>query len=252
MNCVEFSEIVHDVLRPEQPASDAVRCGLEHALLCDDCAALLAEERNLSDQLDDLADADRGLESPSRVEHILLAAFRELHPAPRAAMPVWRWVGALGLATAAVLIGAILLIHRPIDGPAGPSAQPTTPRTESPALPLEASRLNATAPNADAQSTDQANLETASVQGQSSEQFYAMPAAFSGESSDGDSVLRVELPASALPSLGLESSPDAQADAASDDGSQMVTADVVVAEDGTLEAIRLAPDQAQDSGTTKF
>jgi hypothetical protein len=112
--------------------------------------------------------------------------------------------------------------------------------------------VNATAPNADAQSTDQANLETASVQGQSSEQFYAMPAAFSGESSDGDSVLRVELPASALPSLGLESSPDAQADAASDDGSQMVTADVVVAEDGTLEAIRLAPDQAQDSGTTKF
>jgi hypothetical protein len=74
------------------------------------------------------------------------------------------------------------------------------------------------------------------------EQFYQMPNAFDGASIDGDSVIRVELPASALASLGLQSSPDAASDA-SDEDTQMVSADVVVAEDGSLEAIRLAPEQ---------
>jgi hypothetical protein len=88
---------------------------------------------------------------------------------------------------------------------------------------------------------------------QSSEQFYRMPYADSGESTDGDSVLRVEMPASELASMGLDSS---AGDAASDDGTQMVTADVVVAEDGTLEAIRLSPqqdqEQEQNGSTARF
>jgi hypothetical protein len=86
---------------------------------------------------------------------------------------------------------------------------------------------------------------------QTSEQFYRMPYASADESTDGDSVLRVELPASELASMGLESS----ADASSDDGTQMVSADVVVAEDGTLEAIRLSPQQEQQdqaTSTTRF
>jgi len=243
MTCTEFSEVVHELLRPEQPAGESVRRGLEHALLCDDCAAVLAEQRDLNDQLDDLADADRDLAAPARVESNLLAALREQHPAPRpAVLPVWRWVAALGLASAAVLIGGVLLSHRPMDGPAGPAAQPSTPRTASPSMPLEASRVIASAPNSTSVTTEQAAAVTTAVtsQEQASQQFYRMPYADSSESTDGDSVLRVELPASSLPSLGLESSAD---DAASDDGTQMVSAEVVVAEDGTLEAIRLSPQQ---------
>jgi hypothetical protein len=51
--------------------------------------------------------------------------------------------------------------------------------------------------------------------------------------------------------MGLESS---AAVGGSDDATQMVTADVVVAEDGTLEAIRLAPQQDRDenSSTVRF
>jgi hypothetical protein len=79
-----------------------------------------------------------------------------------------------------------------------------------------------------------------------------MPYAFSGESTDGDSVMRVELPESALASYGLESADGA----ASDDGTQLVSAEVVVAEDGTVQAIRLSPqqdqNQDQDSGATRF
>jgi hypothetical protein len=245
MNCVEFSEVVHELLRPEQPGNESVRRGLEHALLCDDCAALLAEERDLNDQLDDLADADRDVATPAHVERNLLAVFRAKHPAQPAVSPIWRWVAALGLATAAVLIGAVLLSHRPTDGPAGPAAQPSTPRGASPSMPLEAARVNASALNASSDGTDQATLETTSTASgaQKSDQFYQMPYAIDGGSADGASVMRVELPASALQSLGIATSTDADAGAADDDGSQMVSADVVVAEDGTLEAIRLSPQQ---------
>lgn len=254
MTCTEFSEVVHELLRPEQPASESVRRGLEHALLCDDCAGVLAEQRDLNDQLDDLADADRDMAAPAHLELNLLAALREQQPAPRAAaLPIWRWVTALGLATAAVLIGAILLSHRPMDGPAGPAAQPATPRTSSPSMPLEASRVKASAPDSVSGTTDQTAVATtaAASAAQTSEQFYRMPYASADESTDGDSVLRVELPASELASMGLESS----ADASSDDGTQMVSADVVVAEDGTLEAIRLSPQQEQQdqaTSTTRF
>jgi hypothetical protein len=252
MTCAEFSEVVHELLRPEQPASELVRRGLEHALLCDDCASVLAEQRDLNDQLDDLADANRNLEAPAHVERSLVAALRAQHPARPAVTPIWRWVAALGLASAAVLIGAVLLAHRPMDGPAGPAAQPA-PRVASPLMPLEASRVEASAPNSASETTEQAALATtpATSEEQASGQFYRMPYANSGESTDGDSVLRVEMPASELASMGLESS---AADAGSDDGTQMVTADVVVAEDGTLEAIRLAPQQDRDenSSTVRF
>jgi hypothetical protein len=117
-------------------------------------------------------------------------------------------------------------------------------------MPLEASRVKASAPNSSSDATGQADSATSagtSAQ-QASEQFYRMPYAFPSESTDGDSVLRVELPASELASMGLESS----ADPASDDGTQLVSADVVVAEDGTLEAIRLSPQQDQDTSTARF
>src|SRR5580704_1533303 len=143
MTCDEFTEVVHELLRPEQPASESVRRGLEHALLCDDCAAVLAEQRDLNDQLDDLADADRAVAAPAHIERNLLAALREQHPARPAVLPVWRWVAAFGLASAAVLIGAILLIHRPTDGPAGPAAQPAAPRGGTSSMPLEAGRVKA-------------------------------------------------------------------------------------------------------------
>jgi hypothetical protein len=248
MTCIEFSEVVHELLRPEQPASESVRRGLEHALLCDDCAAVLAEQRDLNDQLDDLADADRDIAAPAHVERNLLAALRAQHPSQPPALPIWRWVAGLGFATAAFLIGAILFGHRPIEGPAGPAAQPSTPRTSISSMPLEASRVKASAPNSDSDATGQADAATSATQ--ASEQFYRMPYAFPSESTDGDSVLRVELPASELASMGLESS----ADPASDDGTQLVSAEVVVAEDGTLEAIRLSPQQEQgeDTSTARF
>jgi hypothetical protein len=260
MNCTEFSEVVHELLRPEQPASETVRSGLEHALLCDDCAAVLAEQRDLNDQLDDLADADRAVAAPPHVERDLLAELRAQYPVRPAVTPIWRWVAAFGLATAAVLIGAILLVHRPADAPAGPAAQPATPRGGSPSLPLEASRVLASAPTPARDDAAQTNQRAAiarsatSDRAQQAEQFYSMPYAFSGESTDGDAVMRVELPESALSSLGLDTS----GDAASEDGTQLVSAEVVVAEDGTLQAIRLLPQQqqqeqqTQDTGTTRF
>ncbi|MGB6431158.1 MAG: hypothetical protein WBF06_11265 [Candidatus Acidiferrales bacterium] len=245
MNCTEFSDVVHELLRPEQPANESVRRGLEHALLCDDCAAVLAEERDLNDQLDDLADADRDVAAPAHLERNLLAALRAEHPAQPVVSPIWRWVAALGLATAAVLVGAVLLSHRPTDGPAGPAAQPATPRGGSSSMPLEAARVKASAINASSDATDQAAVDATSSASaaQRTDQFYRIPYAIDGDSADGASVMRVELPASALQSLGIATSTDADADAADDDGSQMVSADVVVAEDGTLEAIRLSPQQ---------
>ena len=60
------------------------------------------------------------------------------------------------------------------------------------------------------------------------------PIAPPGDSLDGGAILRIEMPASALASLGLPTT--------GAEGDQLVPADVVVGQDGTLRAIRLATD----------
>jgi hypothetical protein len=230
MTCKEFQEVAHELLHPESAAVESVRLGLAHTLVCEECAAYLAAQRVLDEQLGELAAVSAGAEAPPNVERALLAAFRarlsalqSQHRTPRAAAMTWRWAAPLTLAAgAAALLLAGVLHHRNTSGP-DTSAHATPAQTQG--APLNA-LLNAPSAADAAQST---SADAAWTNG-----FVALPDSATGDSLDGGAILRIEMPASALSSLGLPTT--------GVEGDQLVPADVVVGQDGTLRAIRLATD----------
>ena len=236
MTCNEFQEIAHELLHSESAAVESVRLGLAHTLVCEECAAYLAAERTLDAQLAELAAIDAESQAPPRVEHALMAAFRARADAQLSRRATWwgsavssRWAAPLALATAAAaLMLAGVLVHRRASPPApaahvapAPVASPAHPQSASNAAVLDASNLS------DPQQS--VTPDAAWTNG-----FVALPDSATGDSLDGGAILRIEMPASALASLGLPTT--------GAEGDQLVPADVVVGQDGTLRAIRLATD----------
>ena len=76
MTCKEFQEIAHELLHSESAVVESVRLGLAHTFVCEECAAYLAAERTLDEQLAELAAVYSESQAPPRVEHALMAAFR--------------------------------------------------------------------------------------------------------------------------------------------------------------------------------
>ncbi len=233
MTCKEFRDVAHELLHPENIAVESVRLGLAHTLVCEECAAYLAAERMLDEQLGELAAFHAESEAPPRVERALLAAFRaqrERKPTKRAAFWVAatsrRWAAPAVLAAAAVaLLVAGALHHRHASNITAHTLSPQTSPVRSQAAPTPAALLASPA----ADSAQSASTETAWSNG-----FVALPDSATGDSLDGGAILRIEMPASALASLGLPTT--------GAEGDQLIPADVVVGQDGTLRAIRLATD----------
>ena len=234
MTCNEFQEIAHELLHSESAAVESVRLGLAHTLVCEECAAYLAAERMLDAQLAELAAIDAESQAPPRVEDALMAAFRARADAQLSRRATWwggavssRWAAPLALATAAAaLMLAGVLVHRRASPPVAtvhvaPVASPVHPQSTPSAAVLDAS--NPVDPQ------QSAAPDAAWPNG-----FVALPDSATGDSLDGGAILRIEMPASALASLGLPTT--------GAEGDQLVPADVVVGQDGTLRAIRLATD----------
>jgi len=236
MNCKEFHEIAHELLHPESAPVEAVRLGLAHTLVCEDCAAHLAAERALDEQLNELAAVYAEAEAPPSVERALLTAFRGGSDAQRSRRWPrwtfafsWRWAAPVALATAAaVLLLAGVLHHRSTVGTN--TNVHATPAPQS----LPAGPQAAPAPALASVTSSEASPQSASADANWSNGFVALPDSATGDSLDGGAILRIEMPASALASLGLPTT--------GAEGDQLVPADVVVGQDGTLRAIRLATD----------
>ena len=230
MNCKEFHEVAHELLHPESAAIESVRLGLAHTLVCEGCAAYLASERALDEQLGELARLYADAEAPARVERSLVAAFKtrledkhSMRSWPWAPLLSWRWAAPLALATAAAaLLFAGVLHHR----------SATVPTVTAHTSPAQQQAAPASAPSDTSSATDLAQSTTADAAW--SNGFVALPDSATGDSLDGGAILRIEMPASALASLGLPTT--------GAEGDQLVPADVVVGQDGTLRAIRLATD----------
>jgi hypothetical protein len=212
MQCVEFEEIVHDLDRPGTHGVALRERALAHAESCARCAQLLTETESLDQALHAIATTEGRQEAPARVESALLREFR-IVKAGAARSSFGRHVAALGIAAAVLLVAGVPLFH-------------FQPGVKAPA----------------AGQNDQSNISSAATAGQnaqgaveSSSGFIALPYADDPDGSEGGTVVRVELSGSALASLGMPLS------MAGSSGS--ISADLLVSDDGTPQAIRLVSQE---------
>jgi len=215
MSCAEFEEIVHDLDRPGTHGMALRERALAHAESCARCAQLLTETESLDQALHAIATKEGEQEAPAWMESALLREFRVVKAGTKSP-DLGRHVAALGIA-AAVLLAAGISLHRlgpEVNGMA--AGQNTQTHVSTPA-------------------TAGQNAQSA-VGAESASDFIALPYADDPDGSDGGTVVRVELSGPALASLGMPVS------LAGSSGS--ISADLLVSDDGTPQAIRLVSQEA--------
>jgi hypothetical protein len=270
MNCEALAEIILDMARGAALPEAARLSVRRHMETCPSCAVQYARQRDLTTALQALAAEAQEWKAPAAMEQRLLAAFAERQgPAAVAArqendVPVgarattgrWRYA----LATAAALTLAVwgireagepanrgsgeLAGNAAVTGRAEGSAAGGHPRLSTPPAVSERTNHASRTPPAVSERTSHASRtarprtrvgEAASVE------FVPIPSALGLPELESGTVLRMELPLTALPEYGLDIAPDAMRTS--------VEADVLVGQDGQPRAIRLVgiPDTvAQD------
>lgn len=257
MDCAQFQEVLHELDRPGTEGATLCERALAHAELCSDCAALLTEVESLDFALRQAAAESEELQAPPRLETLLLQEFRRERSATASRGVRWQ-LAAFGIA-AAVLLALGLSLHRQHlvmpggNGASGvnsvqTSAQGSTPASDNSA----ATKTPTTAPDSNTQAganhgqaagslakatlTDDSEYATA---------YMPLPYAYDPSELEGGAVVRVVLPRAALVSYGLPVEGMGVAN--------HVTADMVVSQDGTPQAIRLvAQANANSDSDTDF
>ena len=265
MNCEALAEIILDVARgaavPEQ-----ARLGVRrHLDTCVSCAAEYARQRDLTAGLQALSAEAQNWHAPAEMEQRLLAAFaaqqgQEAPVTADASGRRWRYV----LAAAAVLTLAVWGIREaarpelqkpratelarnasgataaaggvataPPGKPASGEAAAVKPATPRPAYAKASASARATAdkPAGKPPNPRTANPRTANPRTATSVEFVRIPSAIGLPELESGTVLRMELPLTALPEYGLDIAPDAMRTS--------VEADILVGQDGQPRAIRL-------------
>lgn len=196
MNCEEFW---NRISRMEASELD------DHAAGCAPCAARLERERGLSRGLRLLAAELNSLEAPARVEANLAAAFRLVHgigATPRNAWwgkPILPWAAA-AVAAAVLAFGFWIAPKRRAEAPAAHHNAP-------------------------------AQVELATLTSQARDDgFIPLPDAPQIDPNDDVNVIRMELPRSAMLTVGLDVNPDQV--------SGTVQAEVMLGSDGLARAVR--------------
>ena len=268
MTCESLTDIILDMARGAAVPEAARFSVRRHMDTCPSCAAEYARQRELTTALQALAADAQEWRAPAAMEQRLLAAFATQNGKPAAAdaPPTagrWRYV----LATAAMVTLVAWGITREAGEPAnrgtgepagnGVAAgvsdgratsvdpQPSSP----PALSERGSQASRTTnppsrsalpPSPSLRRTSRRDKPASRTA--SSVEFVRIPSAIGLPDLESGTVLRMELPLTALPEYGLQIAPDAMRTS--------IEADVLVGQDGQPRAIRLVgiPDaMAQDS-----
>ncbi len=244
MDCAQFQEVLHELNRPGTEGATLCDRALAHAELCGDCAVLLTEVESLDFALREAAAESVELQAPPRLETLLLQEFRREKSATASRGVRWQ-LAAFGIA-AAVLLALGLSLHRqhlvtPGAGVASTRtpAQVSTPvlggppATKEPAAALETSRSGVRVTHADSN----ANAAKAAPADDSeyATAYMPLPYAYDPSGLEGGAVIRVVLPRAALVSYGLPVEGMGVSD--------QVTADMVISQDGTPQAIRLVAQE---------
>jgi hypothetical protein len=245
MDCAEFQEVLHELDRPGNEGEALCERALMHAESCSECAALLIEVESLDFSLRQAATESAELRAPARLETLLRQEFQREKAATAARGVRWQ-LAAFGIA-AAVLLALGLSLHRQHLVTTGDvnSAQTST---------QTAAQTAAKAPdNSGATKTSIAAVDASTQAGVNSARpavaddaeyataYMPLPYAYDPSELEGGAVVRVVLPRAALVSYGLPVEGMGLRD--------QVTADMVISQDGTPQAIRLVAQSAANSDT---
>lgn len=258
MDCAEFRDLLHELDRPGTRGADASGSALMHAEGCSDCGVLLVEEESLDFALQSIAREAGRMPGAARVEAVLRKEFNkaksEVVVAGAVVRDRVRWqVAALAVAAVLLLVVGGILYQRNFGTGAGEHAGVTAvvanlpARTETGAkssdttseIPVETARENTSAAvaagNASATATQAGSGASESGTAEYATDYVRLPYADDPASLEGGSVVRVTLARAALESYGLPAEGMGTGD--------RVTADLLVSEDGTPEAIRLVAQE---------
>ncbi len=255
MNCAEFRELLHELDRPGTPGAANFDSAMLHAEGCGDCGVLLVEEESLGFALQRIARETSRMPAAARVEAALLEEFRnansqKVRPTSVAVLPLrqkmtWQVV-ALGIAAVLLLVLGSVIYQRNLPHAPGTPAPSVATNTLKPDAPSAASTENSSVNTSQTETANTTNAGTgaktaapanhaaaaaASEPTEYATAYVPLPYADDPSALEGGSVVRVTLARSTLEAYGLPV-----------DGLEAgdrVTADMIVSEDGTPQAIRL-------------
>jgi hypothetical protein len=222
MNCEQFQALAQALARDEGLDVATLEGALSHADSCESCDALLEEAESLTSDLRALAARHADEAAPACVETALLLAFRQQRQ-PGASVSNLRWrrwsAGIAGVAAAILLVLALTGRPTALWHPAGVAT------ATQPDQPDRAPVMLATA------SAPQQASETAAVDDEEgADSFVPLSGTYDLASLNEDPIVRVVLSGEDLESLGLP---------VGDSGDEQVVADLIIANDGTPQAIRV-------------
>jgi hypothetical protein len=250
MNCQRFEEVASDIAR-EQILDASVRSdALAHCDGCEPCAVRLEDELAITDRLRNFAGSFDSIGAPARVEAQVLAAFepRTLkEPQPAMVSRRRSWISAI--AALVLVVFALSIIRWRQAGPttekagAGPIAKaglPANPISSSPTAsvvgPDDRSQVSIPPKRTSTIRHNGRNAKPATNQskpiGNTEIATDFLPVTYGGTANlaDGGTMVRVELPRSAMASFGLPVNMDR--------ANERVKADVLLGVDGLAHAIR--------------
>ena len=251
MDCTEFRDLLHELDRPGTPGAAKFDSAMLHAEGCGDCGVLLVEEESLGFALQRVARETARMPHAARIETALLEEFRKgdsraVQPASVSVMPASRkitWqIVATGIAAVLLFVLGSVIYQRNVpraprvqapsvatnpvktDLPSPAVAENSAPSSVAPSSAANAGATAKAAPANHATTTSAEPVEYATA-------YVPLPYADDPSALEGGSVVRVTLARSTLEAYGLPV-----------DGLEAgdrVTADMIVSEDGTPQAIRL-------------
>jgi hypothetical protein len=246
MDCAQFQEVLHELDRPGTEGDALCERALAHAEYCSDCAALMTEVESLDFALRQVATESAELQAPPRLETLLLQEFRREKSAT--ASRGVRWQLAAFAVAAAVLLALGLSLHRqhlvtPGDVNFAQTTSALTGGQTAVQVPDNSAATTSatTAPDGNAQGSASSVQTAATDDAQYATAYMPLPYAYDPSELEGGAVVRVVLPRAALVSYGLPVEGMGVGD--------NVTADLVVSQDGTPQAIRLVAQANANSDT---
>ena len=239
MDCVQFKEIYHELDRPGTTGLRFRERALAHAESCAGCGALLTDGEGLDFALRNLAQQSGDSAASPRVEAALLREFQRVKHVGQQRR-IYRQLAILSTA-AAILLALGLGAHYRIVSQARNTPPQVASTVVTPAAEKSTTLATPASPNSD-KAALAANTQSKSTNvnqpddNEYAEEFVPVPYADDPAALEGGAIVRVTLPRSALASFGLPITES--------DGTERVSADLVVSQDGTPQAIRLVSQAA--------
>jgi hypothetical protein len=252
MNCHDFEKLVLSLARNRLLDATSSEQGLIHTEYCERCAARLAEEQALLARMRAVAVEMAGEEPPARIDAALLAAFRAQTAATTSPTVIlapgrvrhWlSWKFAAVAAGILILISAMALFWRSassrkpqpgelVNTPA-PGSAPGLQVTPLPSAPPQEDRERTMAgqPEKQRKRSQRRVLNEDSAEAEIATQFILLREGEDLTSMERLSLVRVELPGSAIKEVGIP--------IVLEFTNTTVTADVLLGQDGLARAIRL-------------